>query len=81
LADNNKVVPARAVASRQDGAPPVPPDTMAWPWWYAVCWRAVGSWCLDGRWKLTGNVLEMLIKYPPQAEKILACLGVFGRLE
>jgi hypothetical protein len=30
----DKVVPARAVASRQDGAPPVLPDTM-------VCWRAV----------------------------------------
>jgi hypothetical protein len=24
---------------------------------------------------------EILIKYSPQAEKILACLGVFGRLE
>jgi hypothetical protein len=41
----------------------------------------VGVLMEDGRWKLTGNVLEMLIKYPPQAEKILACLGVFGRLE
>jgi hypothetical protein len=41
----------------------------------------VGVLMEDGRWKLTGNVLEMLIKYPPQAKKILACLGVFGRLE